>query len=335
MPRKRRGPPTRVRPERSSRVAVKPDGSADGNPSPTPTPSNAPVRSGTIRDRERSPGSAERSPSVERRALEVVEDARRRVVLEPRTLVQLALYAVLIVLGASLAGYFVGGLGGTVRAARSEVLYELDAERPTGFLRQDRQLTTQLVTIRSRAVVAPVADASGLTFEELSDKLDVGVVDDSEVIRIEVTDGSGSRARALVDGITSEYLARVHPGGITDAREYLEDQLATVDERLEDLTDQLADLPSTASPTAEQTLMTTEMDSLFDQRADLQSRLEDIAVDELNAPQVDQITEAYVLDDPVSPRPLRAAIAGGLAGLMVAALAIAVLVRRRMAPREA
>ncbi|MGH8984192.1 MAG: hypothetical protein ACRDY6_10015 [Acidimicrobiia bacterium] len=267
--------------------------------------------------------------------MEIVEDAWRRIILEPRALARLAVYAVLIVLGASLAGYFVGGLGGTVRAARSEVLYELDAERPTGFLRQDRQLTTQLVTIRSRAVLAPVAEASGLSFEDLSDKLDVGVVDDSEVIRIEVDDGSGSRARTLVDGITREYLARVQPNGGADAREYLEDQLAELDVRLQDLSDRLGQLPPATPPTAEQTVITAEMQSLFDQRAELQSRLEDMAVDELREPRVEQVTEAYVLADPVSPRPWRAATAGALAGLMVAALAIVVLVRRRSEPRAA
>jgi capsular polysaccharide biosynthesis protein len=267
--------------------------------------------------------------------LEIVEDAWRRIILEPRALARLASYAALIVLGASLAGYLVGGLGGTVRAARSEVLYELDAERPTGFLRQDRQLTTQLVTIRSRAVLAPVAEASGLRFEELSEKLDVGVVEDSEVIRIEVTDGSASRAQTLVDGITREYLARVRPNAVADAREYIEDQLAEIEAQLEDLSERMAELPSGTSSTAEQTAITAEMQSLFDERAELRARLDDITVDEFREPQVEQITDAYVLSDPVSPRPWRAAMAGALVGLMVAAVAVVLLVRRRSAPNGA
>jgi capsular polysaccharide biosynthesis protein len=282
------------------------------------------------RIRNEAPPTAKQSRAAGAEVL-TVESERHRIGLGPQALMRFGLYAVVIVLGASLAGYFFGALGGTVRAARSEVLYQLDAERPTGFLRQDRQLTTQLVTIRSRAVLAPIAAEYGLTFEDLSDKLDVSVAEESEVIGIEVHDASASRAKALVGAITRGYLARALPNGAAKARQYLEDRLRQLDEQGQQISARLAG----AQSTAEQAANTATIQSLLSERVQLQSRLEDVTVEELRGPQVEEITKAYALDDPVSPRPWRAALSGALAGLLVAAIAITVLVRRELsAPHD-
>lgn len=286
--------------------------------------------SGRARDEE-TPSIATRQPPAAASEVFTFESEQRRIALEPRALVRFALYSVVIVLAASLAGYLFASLGDTVRAARSEVLYQLDTERPTGFLRQDRQLTTQLVTLRSRAVLAPVAEEYGLTVDDLSDRLDVSVAEDSEVIRIEVQDRSAARARALVGAITREYLARTLPGGAAEARQYLEDQLTQLDQHREQLSLRLAGVQSPA----EQAALTAEMQSLLSQRVQLQSRLDEVTVEELRGPQVEEITRAYVLPDPVSPAPWRAAVAGALAGLLIAAIAVAALVRRRMSAVDA
>jgi capsular polysaccharide biosynthesis protein len=330
-----------------------PDQTPDGDSRPTPrkqaksslpsrrtsgtakTPPKQPQSSpssGLLQDEEVPETSAKPSGAADWAVL-TVESERRRLDLDAGAWVRFALYAVLIVLGASLAGYVVGNLGGTVRAARSEVLYQLAAEQPSGNLRQDRQLSTQLVAIRSREVLDPVAKKFGLTREALSDKLHVSVLEDSEVIGLEVDDRSPSRARKLVDAITSEYLVHVPRNEATAARQYLEGQAAAVDQRLQQLGADLARLPSTASASAQQTQMTAEMQSLFTQRAQLDSRLQDATVDELRQPQLKQITKGYVAPDPISPKPWRGAATGALVGLVIAAVAIAVVVRRRIAPR--
>jgi capsular polysaccharide biosynthesis protein len=274
-----------------------------------------------------TPAEAERAADSEGTT---TQTERRRLPLEPRVWTRFGVYALAIVLGASLAGYLFGTLGDTVRGARSEVLFELQADQPSGNLRQDRQLTTQLVTVGSRAVLGPVARENGLTFDGLSDKLVANVAEDSEVVRIEVHDRSASRAKTLVDAITREYIARARPNQSAEARRYLEGQLTELDRRQQSLSQQLADLRSTAPTAPELTPMTAEMQSLFAQRSDLQSRLEDVTVEEIREPRVEEITRAYVLPDPVSPPPWRAAAVGALTGLVVAAIVIAVLARRRM-----
>jgi capsular polysaccharide biosynthesis protein len=304
-----------------------PDGDAPARPA---TRSTSAPSSARAPDQE-APSIDAGKPPAAASELFTIESEHRGIALAPRDWARFGLYAVVIVLAASLAGYLFGSLGDTVRAARSEVLYQLDAERPTGFLRQDRQLTTQLVTIRSRALLAPVAEEYGLSVDDLSSKLDVSVAEDSEVIRIEVQDRSAARARALADAITREYLARTLPGGAAEARQYLEDQLSQLDQQQGQLAARLTEVRSTA----EQTALTAELQSLLTQRVQLQSRLEEVAVEQLRGPQVEEITNAYALPDPVSPMPGRAAMAGALAGLLVAAIAVAILVRRRMSAVDA
>jgi capsular polysaccharide biosynthesis protein len=269
-------------------------------------------------------------------AILTIESNSHRIALNAQMLTRLAFYAVLIVVVASLAGYFIGTRGETLRAAQSEVLYELQAEQPAGNLRQDRQLTTQLVTVRSRAVLEPVAEANGLTVDDLSQKLDVSVAEDSEVVRIEVHDPSAARAKALVDGITREYLARVRPNRAAEARQYLDGQLAELEQRQQELATRLAALRSAAPTSPELTQVTVEMQSLFARRSDLQSRLSDVTVDEIREPQVQEITKAHVLQELASPSPWRAAAVGALTGLVVAAIAVVFLLRRRtLTPRDA
>ena len=45
--------------------------------------------------------------------------------------------------------------------------YDITAEQPTAFLREDRTLTTQVVLLQSQAVLAPVANAFGMPLRDL------------------------------------------------------------------------------------------------------------------------------------------------------------------------
>jgi hypothetical protein len=240
-------------------------------------------------------------------------------------------YAVVLAILGGVAGWVVVGSGPESYGARAEILYQLDGERPTGFLRQDRQLSTQLVALRSRAVVQPVAEANDLTFDELSEALDVSVVQDSEVLRVQVRDRSPRRAQALAAGVADRYLERFRPAGTAEAREYLETQLREIDSARGEVSARLAQLGPAAgsSPSPEETRLQAELQSLLEQRDQVSERLDEVTVDELRAPDVELITESFVLDDPVAPLPERGAAGGAAAGLLVATGAIALLIRRR------
>ena len=93
----------------------------------------------------------------------------------------------------------------------------------------------------------------------------------------------------------------------------------------------LAATPLNPSPpaTPAQLLVQTQLQSLLDQRNALESRLDDITLDQIRQPQIQELTKPYLLDSPVSPKPWRAAGAGALAGLFVAGVVVIFLVRRQ------
>jgi uncharacterized protein involved in exopolysaccharide biosynthesis len=277
------------------------------------------------------------SPVVESEPSEVVELRAARPALAPRRIVRWGVYAAALVVLGGLVGWLVADYSPTVHGARAEVLYELSGDQSTGFLREDRQLTTQLVNLRSRAVLEPVAESSGLSFEELAEKVHVGVVEGSEVVRIEVHDASAERARSLAAGVTFIYLSQHGEDRMGEARRFLRKEIKNLDERRAELKDRMIllqeervqELGPDSQPGAEEASLAVEIEGLIQQSTEVLSRLEDAAVDDFAGPRVEQITEAYVLDDPVSPRPVRAAATGAVGGALVAAAVVAYLVRRR------
>jgi uncharacterized protein involved in exopolysaccharide biosynthesis len=222
-------------------------------------------------------------------------------------LLRLGLLAcVIVALGAAI-GFASSWLIPREYGARSEVLYTLREDQPTGFLREDRNLTTQVVLIDSRPVLGPVARANGLTVDELAGKVSASVAEGSEIIEIEVRDADRGRGRRLVDAVTARYLAVANGTG-DESREYLEGQLAAVDAEL--------DAPGVTP---------AQRAALSSRRTDVLGRLDTVT---LAGPQARRLGASYITSGPVTPRRALAAAAGALVGLLVAAAVVAVLAQR-------
>src|SRR5918997_1329951 len=98
-------------------------------------------------------------------------------------LILVALILILLGTGAGLAGAL--ALPKTY-GARAEILYPIGQDQQGGDpLRQDRQLSTQLVFLKSRAVLGPIAQKQGMQYKELDENLSVEVLQTSEVIQVE------------------------------------------------------------------------------------------------------------------------------------------------------
>ena len=91
-----------------------------------------------------------------RAPVETAAPARHRPVVSAANL-RLAVVAVMIVVVGAGAGCIVSLLLPTQYAARAELQYNLSQAMPNELLREDRRLTTQLVLLRSRVVLGPVA----------------------------------------------------------------------------------------------------------------------------------------------------------------------------------
>lgn len=242
----------------------------------------------------------------------------------------LAALGVAVVIAGAIAGYVMSSMSPNRYGARAEVYYEISQEKSTGFLREDRSLTTQLVLAQSRAVLEPVAQANGITVDDLDDQLSVNLLGSSEVIRLQVEDASPERALVLVNAVVDQYLSLTRAQGTDNARAYLEEQLAELDQLIDEQRDQINLLAAqTTNPEDGKVLAArSELESLLAQKDSTIAQLDQLTVGQLTEQRIDLLTPGYVLDDPVSPRPKVAAAAGALAAMIVAAVLVAVIGRR-------
>lgn len=244
-------------------------------------------------------------------------------------LILVALILILLGTGAGLAGAL--ALPKTY-GARAEILYPIGQDQQGGDpLRQDRQLSTQLVFLKSRAVLGPIAQKQGMQFKDLDENLSVEVLQTSEVIQVEAHGSTKEAARQTLQAVTDGYLALAdQPSGVT---RNLETQLvdtrantARIQTQVEQLTAGV--LAGTATQAALNDAR-TQLTASVDREKAIQVRIDEINLTGRSGPNAQLLTPPYVLPDPVSPQPLIAAGTGALVGLLVAGGVVAVGARRR------
>lgn len=198
-------------------------------------------------------------------------------------------------------------------AARTELLYRISSEQPTGFLREDRTLTTQALLLESRTVLEPVAAAHGLGVDELGELVDAEVLEGSLILEVEVRNGDRAVGLQLVRAISDRYFELVQAPDRPELRRYFETQLSEIRSRLRGL-------PATAP----------ERPELAQREVDVQSQLDELELALSRESRAEVVVPPYSADSPISPRPTLAVATGGLAGLLVALAVVALLARRRI-----
>jgi capsular polysaccharide biosynthesis protein len=240
-----------------------------------------------------------------------------------------------IVIATSILGYVVASLGAAQYGARSEIDYPLTQENPSGSqLRNDRVLSTQLVALKSQAVLQPIADKFKMSLSDLSKITTVKVLQDSEVLQVEVDNASKTKALALVGAIVSGYLKSV-PDPNAPTEQYLQKQIDNVNGQISTLNAQIAQLEANRlaqSPvpaqSANELQKQSQLTDLLNQRTTLTQSLNTATINQFQAPHVTWLTQPYLLSGKVAPKPLQGAIAGFLAGIMIGILVIGLLIRR-------
>jgi uncharacterized protein involved in exopolysaccharide biosynthesis len=257
----------------------------------------------------------------------VIVRPRTRRRLPPGRRLALALLAIVLVGAGAAAGSAVADLMPKMYAAHADVLYPLVQEQPTGFLRQDRNLSTQEVLLASRTVLDPVALEFGIPVEDLADELETEVVEESEIIRVQFTDTSRAQAREVLEAILARYLDVANNPQRTELRAYLDAQLADVRARLHTARDEAEGAVLGLTQAAQ-----AQIDALVQREATLQSQIDEDQLAAIGGPAPLITVPPYVEHDAVSPQPLLAIGGGALAGLVVALIVVAVLARRMTRP---
>ena len=265
----------------------------------------------------------------------------KRLPISRKVIFRFLAYALAIVIACGALAYGVSAMGTKTYGARTTIYYPLNAALSTGsFLREDRALSSAMVDMESHRVLDPVAAQFHLTFDALAKKEIVSVLQDSEVIQIEVDDRSASQAKSIAGAIASSYLKQVPNQDETTAA-FLNKQIAGINNQLGTLQTQFNDLESRRQSQASITnpnppespaelSVQSQINNLNGQVTTLQGRLDAVTVYNLQQPHIEQQTPPYTLSGPIAPKPMRAALAGALAGIMLAAIALTFLIRRQL-----
>jgi uncharacterized protein involved in exopolysaccharide biosynthesis len=233
--------------------------------------------------------------------------------------VRLTLLGVLLVLLGAAAGLGTALLTTPVYAAHADVLYLLTREQPTGFLREDRSLSTQLVLFKSRRVLEPVAADWRRPIDDVTQAITATVLQESEDIQVEFVDTDPERARTMLEAVVMRYLEVSNNDERSDLRNYLDGELHAV-------------LALESQVRSEGQIRAAEMGPLVDREQWLRRQLDELKLSDLAGPRARVLVAPYVASEPIRPQPLVAAGSGALAGTVVALLSVAVVARRLTRP---
>ncbi|PIE27895.1 MAG: hypothetical protein CSA58_01770 [Micrococcales bacterium] len=204
-----------------------------------------------------------------------------------------------------------------VFGARTEVLYN----PPSTYSRQsvEGMMNTQIARIESKEMLGPIAAAYEFDLTELGEDLEVEQVGDSTVLRLTLANEDEQLAAQVVEHIGGRYSVLVNDRGeLAQERDYLRGQIAPLETRYNELQTQYASAVA-RERLAAQAALSTEMAEVRNQITDLRGRLTDVELNQMtNQASARIVSHATVLDDPLSPKPLRAVAAGLLAGLFLA-----------------
>lgn len=241
--------------------------------------------------------------------------------LSRRRTLRLVASTLLLVLLGTASGLVGSWLWPETFAARADLVYSLTGEEAGGSQRVDPALQTQIVLLESRAVLAPVARENGQPFDDFADTVTVELLSNSEVIQVEVRDQDRQAALRSLRSILARYDELSRSNQQSRVGDYLKTELTQVQQRISDIEAHQADAE-------DPTTTDQQLQSLQARERDILSRLNENTITKLSAPQGKLTSKPYLLDDPVSPKPVFAAVTGGFAGLLIALGMCGIIARR-------
>ncbi|HEX4099115.1 MAG: hypothetical protein WBR33_22135 [Pseudonocardiaceae bacterium] len=219
--------------------------------------------------------------------------------------------------------------------ARSEIVYSVSQDPQSDPMKQDRELSTQLVYLTSRAVLGPVAQKQGRQFDDLAKDVSVQILNNSEVIEVETHGATRQAALQTLQAIETEYM--VLSSRPTGASRNLDTQLTDAHTNTTQLQARVQQLvPAVLAGTATQASLDdarAQLTASLDLEKALQARIDALNLTGQQGPDAQILTPPYPMPDVVFPQPLIAAGTGALIGMIVAAGVVGADVRRHALAR--
>lgn len=188
-------------------------------------------------------------------------------------------------------------------------------------------MTTQLVLMQGRPVLGPIAERQQRSVEDLREHVTVTVLQSSEIIELAVTDRSPERALQTVQAIVDNYLGFGQAGQPT-LRQRLTTELVAVNTAVADAQLRLSTQEDLVTAGTDTTDTVVPLQSALQAQQARQRQLQ-AQLDTVNLAPVAQLLTPPYAADVVTPKPMFAAAAGALAGVLLAAVVVAVVARHR------
>ncbi len=228
----------------------------------------------------------------------------------------LAVLAVVLVLAPAMIAYHISSNRPDVYVAHGEVLFSVE----DAFVDESTSETLALIG-RSDRVLAPVAEATGMSLGDLQDSVTTSVVGTTTVVTVDVRREDRAEAKAVAQTITEQWVDVARRpttpinGGMVAAITAQTTELGEVEAQLtaDDLSDE------------DRVALEAVRDRLVVQIDELENELAALRGDDLFLGHTATIlVPAGAQRAPVEPKPLQAAIAGGVIGLVLAGAVLAV-----------
>jgi hypothetical protein len=211
--------------------------------------------------------------------------------------------------------------------ARAEILYSIiNSDQGGDPLKQDRQLSTQLVLLGSQAVLGPAAKKQGRPFEDVNKDVGASILESSNVIEVEAHGVTEQAAMQTLQAVVDSYLALASkPSALT---RNLTTQLTQAHENTAALQTRERQLTSAVlAGTATQTSLNevrTQLTAALDWENAVRARIGEVAVSGQAGSVAQVLTPPYIMPAGIISRPRLSAVGiGTLAGLIVAGVVFA------------
>ncbi|MEM7338508.1 MAG: sugar transferase [Actinomycetota bacterium] len=181
---------------------------------------------------------------------------------------------------------------------------------------------TVAVSFESPSIWHPVAAAEGISQDEFQKNYESGVAGGTQIIRVSYVDTDPERARRITDAVVANYLERFTNDDFELQADAIEGYIATLSDLEASLVESLEDRDALSVP-----VQIDRQDQLVRTRqqiAALTLRLADQENEQLERAAVNPrvVSPGFVLEDPVTPDPAKAAVFGAVAGGLIGVLAV-------------